>query len=100
MDVPEFWSDLDNDYNLFYMLFNLIRYFDAFGKPISLNFRGREKFKTIPGALYTAATIWLVVSFGIFRADYFKTIPLTWSVSEHNTLTPGSEMNKFIDINS
>ena len=77
-DAPEFWSDPDHDFNLFYMVFNLIRYFDAFGKPVTLNFRGREKFKTIPGALYTAGAIALIVSFGIFRTEFYKTVPLTW----------------------
>jgi hypothetical protein len=82
------------------MLINIVKFFDAFGKPVSLNFRGNEKYKTIPGALFTAAAVWLVVSFAIFRSDFYKNIPLTWSVSEHNTLLKGSEINEYIDINN
>jgi len=74
------------------MLFDFIRYFDAFGKPVTLNFRGSEKYKTLPGALYCFAAIWLIVNFAYFRSDYYKNIPLTWSMSDHNTLIKGSEM--------
>ena len=76
----------------------MIKFFDAFGKPVSLNFRGQEKYKTIPGALFTAFTIWMIVNYAIFRSDYYKNIPLTWKVSEHNTLVKGSDLNPYIDI--
>ena len=94
----EFWKSPMDEYNPFYAVFDLIRYFDAFGKPVSLNFKGREKFKTIPGALYTALAIWTVVNFAIFRSDFYSKIPLTWSKSEHNTLMKGSDIDKYIDI--
>lgn len=80
------------------MLLDIIRFFDAFGKPVSLNFRGRDKFKTVPGALYTAAAIWLIVNFAIFRSDYYNNIPLTWSISQHSTLMKGSDLSKYIDM--
>lgn len=97
-ETNEFWKSPMDEYNPFYAVFDLIRYFDAFGKPVSLNFKGREKFKTIPGALYTALAIWVVVNFAIFRSDYYSNIPLTWSKSEHNTLMKGSDIDKYIDI--
>ena len=97
-ETSEFWNSPMDEYNPFYAVFDLIRYFDAFGKPVSLNFKGREKFKTIPGALYTALAIWVVVNFAIFRSDYYSNIPLTWSKSEHNTLTKGPDIDEYIDI--
>ena len=43
-ETSEFWNSPMDEYNPFYAVFDLIRYFDAFGKPVSLNFKGREKF--------------------------------------------------------
>ena len=103
LDQPEFWSPSAEDNPCIaapLFLFDFIRHFDAFGKPVSLNFRGRETYKTIPGAIFTAACILLIVRFAEFRKGIYDNLPLEWTVEEHNTLLKGSDMNSFVDMNA
>ena len=45
--------------------------FDVYGKPISLTFQGNDKFKTRIGATMTFLVFFLLLSFGMFRAQSF-----------------------------
>jgi hypothetical protein len=103
LDQPEFWSPSAED-NLCItvplFLFDFIRHFDAFGKPVSLNFRGRETYKTIPGAIFTVACILLIVRFAEFRKGMYDNLPAEWTIEEHSTLLQGSDMSAFVDMNA
>jgi hypothetical protein len=101
LDQPEFWSPADDDdpcVTVPLFLFDFIRYFDAFGKPVSLNFRGRETYKTIPGAIFTVACILLVMRFAEFRKGIYDGLPVEWRVEEHNTLLKGADMGQYVDM--
>ena len=103
LDQPEFWSPSAEDnpcVGVLSFLFDFIRHFDAFGKPVSLNFRGRETYKTIPGAIFTAACILLIVRFAEFRKGIYDDLPVAWTIEEHNTLLQGSDMSAFVDMNA
>ena len=53
-------------------LYDLVRRRDLFGRPVSLNYKGDESFKTIPGALLTLFVIFLMIMYACDRVNILK----------------------------
>ena len=101
LDQPEFWRptiDENPCVSAPIFLFDIIRMFDAFGKPVTLNFRGKEVYRTVPGAIFTVLCIWFVVRFAQFRNGMYSDIQPEWSIESHNTLSRGPELQHFVNM--
>lgn len=57
-----------------------IRWMDNYGKPVTLNYRGRDKYNSVPGGLLSIALIVIMITLVASQFEYLSSWA-DWSVN-------------------
>ena len=70
---------------------------DNFGKPIMLNYQGKESFKTVPGGILSTITLLLVLGYAFLKGKYMVDKE-EWSLIQQTVMATRADLIKTKDL--